>query len=85
VSSSAYAREVSNWTAQLPDHERQDLVEAVCRMVGTWSDTNDIEPIIRLIEGWRATAEIHAGPTLAALLEVEHAGPPVPVARPAVP
>lgn len=82
---SAYAPEETSWTTQLPDDERQDFVEALCRMLDPWRDASDIQPLIRLIEGWRATAEIHADRSLAALLEVEHAGPPVPFARPALP
>jgi len=73
---------VANWTAQLPDDERATCVEAVCRVAQVCSDTGYIEPLVELIRGWRATAEVHANPSLAALLAVEHFGPPVPVVRP---
>lgn len=80
---STYALEVTDWTAHLPDHEREDFIKAVCRMSDAFSETGDAKPLVRLIEGWRAAAYVHSDPTLAALLGVEHAGPPAPIERPA--
>jgi hypothetical protein len=39
------------------------------------------EPLAKLINGWRATAEVHGVPELRAKLEMERTGPPVPIVR----
>lgn len=79
-----YAPDMTSWTTHLPDEERSSLVEDVCRLVEQYTDTGDMEPLVRLIHGWRATAEVHADPSLRALLALEHVGPPVRIVRPAI-
>lgn len=74
----------TSWTSQLPDDERVLLVEAVCRMVDSYSDTGEIGPLEQLVAGWKATAGIYADARLREMVGREHAGPSVPIARPAV-
>jgi hypothetical protein len=46
-----------------------------------WRSTPS-EPLAHLLDGWRATAEIHANPALAKVLSVRRSGPAVKVKRP---
>lgn len=71
-----------SWTECLPAHERAEYLAALSSTVDRCVDADDFEPLTRLVAGWRATAEVHGEPRLLALLDVEHAGPPVPVVRP---
>lgn len=77
-----YARDVTGWTSHLPDDERSLLVEEICREVELCTNTGDMGPLVHLVRGWRATAEIHSNPSLRAVIGVEHRGPPVPIVRP---
>jgi hypothetical protein len=43
---------------------------------------DSFEPLARLIEGWRATAEIHANPELGELWSEPRSGPGVTLDRP---
>ena len=58
------------------------LVEEVCRAIEHAEDTGDAESLIRLIDGWRAAAEIHSDPELRAALATAHSGPVAPIERP---
>jgi hypothetical protein len=70
------------WTSSLPEDERSMLVEEVCRAIEHAGDTGGTESLIRLIDGWRATAEIHSDADLRAVLATAHHGPVVPIERP---
>lgn len=70
------------WTAFLPEGERNDFFEALTTTAAACVEVDNFEPLARLIEGWRATAEIHANPEVGDLLRARHAGPPVKIRRP---
>ncbi len=70
------------WTTFLPDDERGEFFEALTATVAACAEVDTFEPLAHLIEGWRATAEIHANPELAKVLSVPRSGPPVKVKRP---
>lgn len=58
------------------------LVDEVCRAIEHAGDTGDSETLIRLIDGWRAAAEIHSDPDLRAVLATAHPGPSASIERP---
>lgn len=70
------------WTTFLPDDERSDFFEALTAMAAACVEVDTFEPLAHLIDGWRATAEVHANPEVARLLNVENVGPPVRIKRP---
>lgn len=70
------------WTTFLPDDERAAFFEALTAMAAACVEVDTFEPLARLIEGWRATAEIHANPELAERLSVPRSGPAVTIERP---
>ncbi len=70
------------WTTFLPEDERSEFFEALTSTAAACVEVDTFEPLSHLLEGWRATAEIHANPELAQLLSVEHSGPPVKIKRP---
>jgi hypothetical protein len=70
------------WTSFLPADERGEFFEALTTKAAACVELSTFEPLARLIDGWRATAEVYEVPELRAKLEVEHTGPPVPIRRP---
>jgi hypothetical protein len=70
------------WTSFLPDQERAEFFEALTAKAAACVELDTFEPLARLIDGWRATAEVYGVPELRAKLEVGHTGPPVPIPRP---
>lgn len=70
------------WSTFLPDDERNDFFEALTTTAAACVEFDNFEPLARVIEGWRATAEIHANPELGELLRGRHTGPPVKIRRP---
>ncbi|MBI2705311.1 MAG: hypothetical protein HYX32_08500 [Actinobacteria bacterium] len=70
------------WTTFLPADEREEFFAALTSTAAACVEVDTFEPLAHLIDGWRATAEVHANPNLARLLNVEHAGPPVKIKRP---
>ncbi len=70
------------WTAFLPQDERGDFLEALTSTAAACVEIDTFGPLARLIESWRATAEIHANPELGKLLRVKHVGPAIKVRRP---
>lgn len=72
------------WTTFLPDDEREQFFEALTATAAACIEVDTFEPLAHLIEGWRATAEIHANPELAKILNVPRSGPAVRIKRPKV-
>lgn len=70
------------WTTFLPADERSEFFEALTSTAAACAEVDTFEPLARVIEGWRASAEVHANPELARLLRTEHTGPPVKIKRP---
>lgn len=70
------------WTTFLPDDERSEFLEALTSTAAACVEVDTFDPLAHLLEGWRATAEIHANPELTKLLAVGRSGPPVKVKRP---
>jgi len=70
------------WTSFLPEDERAEFFDALTSTAAACAEVDNFEPLARLIEGWRATAEIHANPELGKLLRARPAGPPVKLRRP---
>ena len=70
------------WTSFLPDDEREEFFDALTSTAAACADVDSFEPLAHLLESWRATAEIHANPALAELLDIKRSGPAVKVTRP---
>ncbi len=70
------------WAKFLPDDERDEFFDALVSTAAACVDLDTFDPLAHLIEGWRATAEIHANPELAELLRAPRSGPPVKIKRP---
>jgi hypothetical protein len=70
------------WTTFLPDEERAEFFEALTATAAACVELDTFEPLAHLIDGWRATAQVHAKPELAKLLGATHAGPAVKIKRP---
>lgn len=70
------------WTSFLPERERAEFFQALTAKAAACVDLDTFEPLARLIDGWRATAEVYGVPELRAKLEAEHTGPAVPIGRP---
>lgn len=70
------------WTAFLPDEEREDFFDALTSTAAACADVDSFEPLAQLIEGWRATAEVHANPELAEILNRDSVGPATKLRRP---
>ncbi len=62
------------WTTFLPEDERAEFFDALTSTAAACVDVDTFEPLAHLVEGWRATAGIHANPDLATLLGTKHAG-----------
>ena len=70
------------WTTFLPENERSEFFEALTSTAAACVEVDTFEPLAHLIEGWRATAEIHANPELAEVLSAKHVGPSLKIKRP---
>ena len=70
------------WAGFLPDHERVEFVNTLASTAAACVDLGTFEPLAQLIDGWRATAEVHANPDLVGLLNVPRSGPTVKLKRP---
>ena len=70
------------WTSFLPAEERGEFFDALIMKAAACVELGTFEPLARLIDGWRATAEVYGVPELWAELEVERTGPPAPILRP---
>jgi hypothetical protein len=70
------------WTTFLPEDERAEFFEALTSTVAACVEVDTFEPLARLIDGWRTTAEVHANPQLAKVLGVRRSGPAAKVKRP---
>ena len=70
------------WTTFLPDDEREEFFGALTSTAAACVEVDTFDPLAHLIDGWRATAEIHANPELANLLRAERPGPAGKVKRP---
>lgn len=70
------------WTTFLPEAERVEFFEALTTTAAACVDVDDFEPLARVVDGWKATAEVHANPELAGLLRAHRTGPTVRIRRP---
>jgi hypothetical protein len=70
------------WTSFLPDDEREEFFESLTSTAAACVEVDTFEPLAHLIDGWRATAELHANPELAKVLSVSRSGPAVRIKRP---
>lgn len=50
------------WTTFLPNDERAEFFEALTSTAAACAELDTFEPLARVIEGWRASAEVHANP-----------------------
>ena len=70
------------WAGFLPDDERAEFFEALTSTAAACAELDTFEPLAHLIDGWRATAELHANPELADLLHARRSsGPAVKLKR----
>lgn len=58
------------WLEFLPDTERNLFVQEFSRVVTAAAELDNVTPVTQLLREWRATAEIHADPSLASRLVV---------------
>lgn len=70
------------WTGFLPDDERVEFVNALASTSAACVELDTFEPLAHLIDGWRATAEVHANPELAERVGAPRSGPAVKLKRP---
>lgn len=71
------------WTSFLPKADRAAFIDEFTRTVVAAAELDNFAPLARLVEEWRATAEIHADPKLARRLRRAIAPVGGLVARPA--
>ena len=70
------------WTSFLPEEDREEFLADFARTAAASVDAEVYEPLIRALEGWKATAEAYANPAVLSLLTKKHRGPSVPLSRP---
>jgi hypothetical protein len=71
------------WTSFLPPEGRAEFVVALTTKAAACVELGTFEPLARLIDGWRATAEVYGVPELRGkLTELGRTGPPVSLSRP---
>lgn len=70
------------WTTFLPEDERAAFLDALVSTAAACAEVDNFEPLARLVDGWRATAEIHANPELGKRRRTGRRGPPVRLKRP---
>lgn len=72
------------WTSFLPKADQTEFVDDFTRIVVAAAEVDNFAPLARVVDEWRATAEIHSDPELARRLRgsVRAKGEAVP--RPAV-
>jgi hypothetical protein len=73
------------WSSFLPADERRQLVADLVAKAAGCADLDMMEPLSRLLDGWRASAEIYANPDLLARIQSPSDGPAVPITRPRIP
>lgn len=71
------------WTSFLPMADRAAFIDEFTRTVVAVAELDNFSPLALLVDEWRATAEIHADPTLARRLRRAIAPSGDLVARPA--
>lgn len=72
------------WTTFLPEAEREEFLDQLTSTAAACVEVDVFEPLAQLVEGWRATAELHANPELGALLGRQRSGTAVKLKRPKV-
>ncbi|MCU0271002.1 MAG: hypothetical protein MUF83_20490 [Acidimicrobiales bacterium] len=70
------------WTGFLPDDERVEFIDALASTAAACVELDTFEPLAHLIDGWRATAEVHANPRPARTSKAPRPGPTVNPTRP---
>jgi len=70
------------WTSFLPAEQQAEFFQTLTAKAAACVELDTFEPLARLIDGWRSTAEVYGVPELRTKLEVERHGPPVPIRRP---
>lgn len=72
-----------SWTTFLPDAERAEFAAELLRTAVAAGELDNFTAVARVLKKWRATAEIHSDPRLAARLAVPISGSGDPVPAPA--
>jgi hypothetical protein len=70
------------WTTFLPEDEREQFLDAFVRTAAACVQTEDYEPLRRILGDWKGTAEIYANPAVKEILDKPHREPGVPLHRP---
>lgn len=70
------------WTVFLPDDEREEFLDTFVRTAAACVQTEDYEPLLRILSDWKGTAEIYANPGVKEVLDEHHRGPGLPLRRP---
>jgi len=60
--------EVYPWTKFLPEADRHDFVREFIETLQATGELDTVAPVVQLIAEWRHTAEVHADPSLVAIL-----------------
>jgi hypothetical protein len=71
-----------SWTTFLPDADRAEFVAELLRTVIAAGEVDNFAAVAQLLQEWRATAEIHSDPKLAARLAKPITGDGEPVPAP---
>jgi hypothetical protein len=70
------------WTSFLPEDDRELFLVDFARTSAACVDADTYEPLVRALDGWKATAEAYANPGVLKLLTSAHRGSSIPLSRP---
>lgn len=70
------------WTSFLPEDDRERFLIDFAQISAACADADTYEPLVRALDGWKATAEAYANPEVLKLLTPAHRGSSVPLPRP---
>jgi hypothetical protein len=70
------------WTSFLPPEDREAFLADFVQTSAACVDIDSYEPLVRSIQGWKATAEAYANPAVVKLLTKKHKGPAISLRRP---
>jgi hypothetical protein len=70
------------WTSFLPPADQAAFLDDFVRTSAACVEVDSYEPLVRSLEGWKATAEAYAIPGVTETLKKKHRGPAVPLSRP---
>ena len=70
------------WTSFLPTEDREAFLDDFARTSAAAAELDSYEPLIRSLQGWKATAEAYANPQISRVMRRAHRGPSIPLEPP---